>query len=71
MATTKYSSNDVTDCVVAKAHCDWITQQVAELKSLLGHNSRTMIVLNKTRALSAISTMEHALSELKHMIEEQ
>lgn len=62
---------NIPDFAIAKTHCDWIAQQAAELKSLISHNSGTMIVLNKTRALSAISTMEDSLRELKAFIEEQ
>ena len=49
--------------------CDWIIAQAFELKALLAYNSEEMVLLNKTRALSAIDTSASALNELKLFIE--
>ena len=66
---TAVKATEVSDGTIAKTHCDWVVEQAKELKALLAYDSDRMIVLNKTRALSAIDTAMSSLSELKAYIE--
>lgn len=50
---------------IQKTHCDWIITQMQEIKALLSYESDRMIVLNKTRAVSAINTSTDSLRELE------
>ena len=59
----------ITEKTINKAHCDWIIEQVRELKALLSYDDPRMIELNRVRALSAIETSENALKELRAFIE--
>lgn len=60
----------IDDFAANKAHCDWIINHARELKALLSYNSESMIVANKTRAMSGIDTMIDSLNELKCFIGE-
>lgn len=64
-------ATDISNFAIAKAHCDWIKQQATELKKLIDYESIPMLNMNNVRALSAISTMEASLRELKEFIESQ
>lgn len=61
---------EIQDNAVNMAHCDWIIDKAKELKALLAHGSESMLVANKTRALSGIDTMMDSLRELKLCIKE-
>ncbi len=63
-------ATELTDNTINAAHCDWVIHQAKVLKLLLGHNSKQMIVLNRTRALASIETAINSLNELKLFIEE-
>lgn len=60
----KETENDVFT-VHETAHCDWVVEQMKEIKSLLSYNSDNIINLNKVRALSAIETARKSLYELE------
>lgn len=64
-------ATEIKESTIQKSHCDWIIKQAKELKALISYESDSMIVHNKVRALSAISTMEESLSELKAYIAEK
>ena len=55
----------VNDVVVQKTHCDYIIEQAEELKALFSYNSKSMIELNKTRALADIEAIRNSLAELE------
>lgn len=61
---------EIPDFAIAKTHSGLIVEKANELKALFDHNSERLVVLNKTRALSCINTMQNALNELKAYIEE-
>jgi hypothetical protein len=48
--------------------CDWVIDQVRELKALLSHGEN-VTASNKTRALSGIDTAIASLNELREHIE--
>lgn len=58
-------ATEVNDVVIQKTHCDYIVEQAEELKALLSYNSKSMIELNKTRALADIETIKNSLAELE------
>lgn len=60
----KEMENDVL-AVHEIEHCDWVVEQMKEIKALLSYNSDNMINLNKVRALSAIETARKSLYELE------
>ena len=49
------------DIAIMKAHCDNISEQAIELKTLFSHNSDE---LNKIRALTNIEMIRNSLAEL-------
>lgn len=59
---------NISETVIMKIHCDWIINKAAELKSLC--RSRERIEWNKSRALTAIESVENSLNELKAYIQE-
>ena len=61
---------EINDIVVQKTHCDYIVEQAKELKALFSYNSKSMIELNKTRALADIEAIKNSLAELELYIEE-
>lgn len=61
-------ASEITDFTINKAHCDWIIEQVMELKALFGYESERMIELNNVRAMSAVDTALNSLSKLKHYL---
>lgn len=63
-------ATEVNDVVIQKAHCDYIIEQAKELKALFSHNSKSMIKLNKTRALADIEAIRNSLAELELYIKE-
>lgn len=63
-------TKDIDDHIACKANCDWIVEQAKMLKALFYMDSDRIIVLNRTRAMSAIDTMQDSLNELLHHIEE-
>lgn len=63
-------ATEIDNFTINKTHCDWIIKQAQELKTLLSYKSESMVVNNKTRALTDIQTMEDSLSELKLYIEQ-
>jgi len=63
-------AKEVNDFVISRSHCDWILSQVTMLKALFYYDSRRMVVLNKTRAMSAIDTMQDSLNELRNTVAE-
>lgn len=58
-------ATEVNDVVVQKTHCDYIVEQAEELKALFSYNSKSMIELNKTRALADIEAIRNSLVELE------
>ena len=58
-------STEVNDVVIQKAHCDWIVKQAEELKALFSYNSKSMVELNKIRALADIKAIKDSLEELE------
>ena len=62
-------ATEIKENTVQKANCDWVIDQAKELKALLAYDSDRMIVLNRTRALSAIDTAMDSLRELKAYLE--
>lgn len=63
-------AKEVNDFTICRTHCDWIMLQAKMLKALFSYDSRRMVVLNKTRALSAIDTMQDSLNELRNTVAE-
>ena len=61
---------EINDIVVQKTHCGYIVEQAKELKALFSYNSKSMIELNKTRALADIEAIKNSLAELELYIEE-
>lgn len=61
---------NTTTIITQKKNCDWIIERAKELKALISYNDPKMIVLNKARAMSGITTMQEALEELKDHISE-
>lgn len=62
-------ATEIKENTIQKANCDWVISQAKELKALLAYDSDKMIVLNRTRALSAIDTAMSSLRELQAYIE--
>lgn len=62
---------DILNIAIHKAHCDLIVEETKELKALFSYESKNMISLNKTRALSTIEAIRNSLLELESYIEEQ
>lgn len=58
-------ATEVNDIVIQKTHCDYIVEQAEELKALFSYNSKSMIELNKTRALADIEAIKVSLAELE------
>ena len=52
-----------------RKNCDWVVEQANEIKALLAYNSKSMIALNKVRALAAIDTAMQSLAEIRAYIE--
>lgn len=63
-------ATEVNDVVIHKTHCDYIVEQAKELKALFSYNSKSMIELNKTRALADIEAIRNSLEELELYIKE-
>ena len=61
-------ATEVNDVVIQKTHCDYIVEQAEELKALFSYNSKSMIELNKTRALADIEAIRNSLAELEFYI---
>ena len=55
------------DIIIMKAHCDNISEQAIELKTLFSHNSDE---LNKTRALTNIEMIKNSIAELELYIKD-
>ena len=53
------------DIIIMKAHCDNISEQATELKTLFSHSSDE---LNKIRALTNIEMIKNSLAELEFYI---
>lgn len=62
--------NEISDFTVAKAHCDSVIGEARELKALFSYESKSMVSLNKTRALGCIESAMNSLSELKALVAE-
>ena len=62
---SEIKATEIDDFTIHKAHCDWITEQIKEIKALLSYNSDSMINLNKNRAIAAIEAARDSLSELE------
>lgn len=58
-------ATEVNDVVIQKANCDWIVKQAEELKALFSYNSKSMVELNKIRALADIKAIKDSLEELE------
>lgn len=64
-------ANEVNEFTIYRTHCDWIWSQAKMLKELFWRDSQPrMVILNKTRALAAIDTMQDSLNELRVAVEE-
>lgn len=57
----------IDDMVIMKAHCDNISEQATELKTLFSHDSDK---LNKTRALTNIEMIKNSIAELEFYIKD-
>ena len=55
------------DIIIMKAHCDNISEQAIELKTLFSHNSDE---LNKIRALTNIEMIKNSIAELELYIKD-
>lgn len=60
---------EINDFTICKTNADWILQQINELRALLSYKSENMIVLNKTRALSALDCIKNSAEEMRLYIE--
>lgn len=58
-------ATEISEKAIHVAHCLWIIQQAKELKALLSYDSDSMINLNKSRALSALDTIQGSINELR------
>lgn len=56
------------DIAVQKTHCDWIGMQAKMIKAMLDYNVHHT-PSNKVRALSALSTMQDSINEMKSYFE--
>lgn len=63
-------ATEVNDVVIQKTHCYYILEQAKELKELFSYDSKSMIELNKTRALDDIEAIRNSLKELELYIKE-
>ncbi len=63
-------ATEINDFTICKTNADWILHQINELRALLSYKSENMIVLNKTRALSALDCIKNSAEEMKLYIEE-
>lgn len=64
---------NISDMVIAKTHCDYIAEQANMLKSLLKlseDGEKGAISANRSRAFSAMSTMEDSIRELRFIFGE-
>lgn len=55
------------DIIIMKAHCDNISEQAIELKTLFSHNSDE---LNKIKALTNIEMIKNSIAELELYIKD-
>ena len=62
-------ATEINDFTICKTHADWILHQINELRALLSYKSENMIVLNKTRALSALDCIKNSAEEMRLYIE--
>lgn len=62
-------ATEINDFTICKTNADWILQQINELRALLSYKSENMIVLNKTRALSALDCIKNSTEEMRLYIE--
>lgn len=62
-------ATEINDFTICKTNADWILQQINELRALLSYKSENMIVLNKTRALSALDCIKNSAEEMRLYIE--
>ena len=58
---------EFTDDVIMKAHCDNISEQATELKTLFSHDSDK---LNKIKALTNIEMIKNSIAELELYIKD-
>ena len=58
---------EFTDDIIMKAHCDNISEQAIELKTLFSHNSDE---LNKIKALTNIEMIKNSIAELELYIKD-
>lgn len=58
-------ATEINEIIIQKTHCDYIVEQVKELRALFSYNSKSMIESNKTRALADIEAIKNSLAELK------
>lgn len=62
-------ATEINDFTICKTNTDWILHQINELRALLSYKSENMIVLNKTRALSALDCIKNSAEEMRLYIE--
>lgn len=62
-------ATEINDFTICKTNADWILHQINELRALLSFKSENMIVLNKTRALSALDCIKNSAEEMRLYIE--
>ena len=55
------------DIIIMKAHCDNISEQATELKTLFSHDSDK---LNKIKALTNIEMIKNSIAELECYIKD-
>lgn len=58
-------ATEIHEVTIQKTNCDWIVEQAKELKALFSYDSKSMIKLNKTRALADIEQIRKSLEELE------
>ena len=62
-------ATEINDLTICKTNADWILHQINELRALLSYKSENIIVLNKTRALSALDCIKNSAEEMRLYIE--
>ena len=62
-------ATEINDFTICKTNADWILHQINELRALFSYKSENMIVLNKTRALSALDCIKNSAEEMRLYIE--
>lgn len=57
-------NDQAIDVAVQKTHCDWLVFQAKMIKAMLDYDVYD-VPTNRVRALSALSTMQDSINEMK------